>query len=62
VFERHSMFELVPRGFRYYQTSSTGDSGVWLPVPIYCILSAWRQLKISYYRWRLRRHYPERKW
>jgi hypothetical protein len=60
--KQRSMFERVPRGFRYYQTSHTGDGGVWVPVPLYCVLSTWRQLKISYYRWRVRRTYRERKW
>jgi len=53
---RHSMFEDVPAGFRFYLTGDyLSDEGVWVPVPVYWILSGWRNLRIAYLRWSLRR-------
>jgi hypothetical protein len=53
---RHNMFDEVPPGWRFY---STGDylsgEGVWVPVPVYWVLHTWRQVRIAYLRWSLRR-------
>ena len=56
------MFDEVPAGLRFYATGDIyGDEGVWVPVPVYWILHAWRDLRIAYLRWSLRRkHGPSK--
>lgn len=58
--KRHDYFEDVPTGFQFYCLGEKPDyKGVWLPTPLYWIASQWRDLKLIYWAFQLRRRRDE---
>jgi hypothetical protein len=60
--KRHSMFDEVPAGLRFYWTGNFSNcEGVWVPIPVYWILCIWRDLRIAYLCKNLRRKHGRSK-
>lgn len=51
-FKKHGMFEMPKKWLRVYCGGSVPDF-YHVPIPVYWVLSKWRDVRIAYLRWKV---------